>query len=121
MTAILETIARRGVVLAAAASASSVALVALAGPASADVPEGWSDPAKVSPLYAVLVLGGVPLLLFVVISLLVLLPGMRRGERLIPGAASHEDQWFGGPRSGTSELAAPDTDESEAGGASVRW
>ena len=124
MTAILETIARRGVVLVAAAGASSVALVALvalAGPASADVPEGWSEPAKVSPLYAVLVLGGVPLLLFVVISLLVLLPGTRRGERLVPGAASHEDQWFGGPRSGTSELAAPDTDESEAGGASARW
>ena len=121
MTAILETIARRGVVLVAAAGASSVALVALAGPASADVPQGWSDPAKVSALHALLLLGGVPLLLFVVIALLVLLPGTRRGERLVPGAASHEDQWFGGPRSGTAELAAPDTDESQAGGASARW
>ena len=121
MTAILETIARRGVVLVAAATASLGALVALAGPASADVPQGFSDPAKVSPLYALLVLGGIPLLLFLVIALLVLLPGARRGERLIPGAASHEDQWFGGPRSGTSELAAPDTDESQAGGASARW
>jgi hypothetical protein len=118
VTAILETIARRGVVLVAAATAS---LVALAGPASADVPQGWSDPAKVSALHALLLLGGVPLLLFVVIALLVLVPGLRRGERLTPGAATHEDQWFGGPRSGTAELAAPDTDESQAGGASARW
>ena len=118
MTAILETIARRGIVLVAAATAS---VVALAGPASADVPEGWSDPAPVSPLHALLLLGGVPLLLFVVIALLVLVPGFRKGERFTPRSTTHEDQWFGGPRSGTAELAAADTDESEAGGASARW
>lgn len=118
MTVNLETIARRGVVLVAAATALPVAL---AGPASADVPQGWSDPAPVSPLHAVLLLGGVPLLLFVVISLLVLVPGYRKGERFTSGGTTHEDQWFGGPRTGTEELAAPDTDESEAGGASARW
>lgn len=118
MTAFLETIARRGAVLASVAGA---VVLGLAGPASADVPEGWSDPAPVSPLHALLLLGGVPLLLFVVIALLVLVPGLMKGERLTPGAASHEDQWFGGPRSGTAELAAPDNDESQAGGASARW
>ena len=68
-----------------------------------------------------LLLGGVPLLLFVVIALLVLVPGFRKGERFTPRSKTHEDQWFGGPRSGTAELAAADTDESEAGGASARW
>jgi hypothetical protein len=118
VTAILETLARRSAVVVVAATGS---LVVLAGPAGADVPEGFPEPDKVSMLPALLLLGGVPLLLFLVITLLVLLPSLRRGERLTPGAATHEDQWFGGPRSGTSELAAPDTDQSQAGGASARW
>ena len=118
MTAILETIARRSAVVLGAAT---LALLALAGPAGAEVPEGWSDPDPVSVLPALLVLGGVPILLFLVITVVVLLPGARRGERLTPGAVTHGDQWFGGPRLGTAELAAPDTERSEAGGASARW
>lgn len=117
MTAILETLARRGAVVLLTAT---LAVLALAGPAAADVPEGWSDPEPVSILPMLLLLGGVPILLFVVISVLVLLPGMRRGESVTSGGNTH-DQWFGGPRSGTSELAAPDTEQSEAGGASARW
>ena len=118
MTAILETIARRSAVVLGAAA---LAVLALAGPAAADVPQGWSDPEPVPALPALLLLAGVPILLFVVIAVAVLLPGVRRGERLTPGAVAHEDQWFGGPRAGTSELAAPDTEHSEAGGASARW
>lgn len=118
MTAILETIARRSAVVLGAAA---LVVLPLAGPAAADVPLGWSDPEPVSVLPALLLLAGVPILLFVIISVAVLLPGMRRGERLTPGAASHGDHWFGGPRTGTAELAAPDTEQSEAGGASARW
>jgi hypothetical protein len=118
VTAILETIVRRSAVVLGAAT---LVVLALAGPAGADVPVGWSDPEPVSVLPALLLLAGVPILLFVVIAGLALLPGLRRGERLTPGAARHEDEWFGGPRSGTAELAAPDTDQSEAGGASARW
>ncbi len=121
MTATLETLARRSAAAVVVATATLVALAGLAGPAAADVPEGWSDPEPVSVLPALLLLAGVPIALFVIIAVLVLLPGIRRGERLTPGAASHEDQWFGGPRSGTAELAAPDTDTSQAGGASARW
>lgn len=95
--------------------------VALAAPAHADVPEGWSNPPPVSTLHALLVLGGIPLLLFLLITLAVYLPAMVRGERVAPGSATVEDQWFGGPRKGTSELAGPDTEESQAGGASARW
>jgi hypothetical protein len=116
VTTTLESLARRTTVVLAAAAA----VLATAGPASAEVPEGWSDPDEVSVLHAVLVLGGIPLLLFVVIWLLVYIPSLVRGERGGPGG-TRENQWFGGPRQGTAELAAPDTEESKAGGASGRW
>lgn len=116
VTTTLETLARRTTVVLAA----TAAVLATAGPAGAEVPEGWSDPDEVSVLHAVLVLGGIPLLLFVVISMLVYIPSLVRGERGGPGA-TRENQWFGGPRQGTAELAAPDTEESKAGGASGRW
>jgi hypothetical protein len=98
-------------------------VVAGAGAASADVPEFWGgDPVDpVDPWHAVLVLVGIPLLLFVVITLLVVVPGIVKGERFTPGGQATADQWFGGPRSGTRELPAADTDESKAGGASGRW
>lgn len=95
--------------------------VALAAPAHAEVPEGWSNPEPVSALHALLVLAGIPLLLFVLIALAVYLPALVRGERVKPGAPAVEDQWFGGPRKGTAELAGPDNEDSQAGGASARW
>jgi hypothetical protein len=98
-------------------------VVAAGGPASADTPEFWGGepPEPVDPWHAVMLLVGVPLLLAVVITLLVVVPGMVRGERFTPGGQATADQWFGGPRSGTAELPAPDTDDSKAGGASGRW
>ena len=96
------------------------AFLTLAGPAQADVPEGWA-PYHVDGMHTLLVLVGIPVLMFVVITTLVYLPSMLRGERVAAGAPTVEDHWFGGPRSGTSELPGPDTDESKAGGASGRW
>jgi hypothetical protein len=96
-------------------------LLAVSGPAGADVPEGWSNPKDVSPVHALLVLAGIPLLLFLLITLAVVLPGVVKGERFTPGGQATEDQWFGGPSKGTAELPAPDTEESKAGGASGRW
>lgn len=117
VTATLVTLTRR-----TAAVAAGVSLMAgVAAPASADVPEGWSNPEPVSALHALLLLGGVPLLLFVLIVIAVYLPALLRGERVSPTGASADNQWFGGPRQGTAELAAPDSDESKAGGASGRW
>ncbi|CAB4690094.1 MAG: hypothetical protein F2667_01855 [Actinobacteria bacterium] len=98
-----------------------VGSVLLAAPAGADVPVGWSDPDPVDPLHTVLVLVGIPLILLVVITVLVYAPALVRGERLAPGAPAVENQWLGGPRRTTAELAAPDTDDSQAGGASARW
>lgn len=94
--------------------------VLVAAPARADVPEGWSDPAAVSPLDMLALLVGIPLALFLAITLAVYLPAMVRGERVAPGAQQVEDRWFGGPRQGTHELEARG-DTGETGGASGRW
>ena len=104
---------------------TSAGLVAAAGavsPAHADVPVGWSDPAKVNVLHAFLLLGGVPLLLGLAIIAMVYAPSLARGERIAPGPAPlPADQWLGGPRRGTRELAAPDAENSQAGGARGTW
>ena len=55
------------------------------------------------------------------ITAVVVLPGVVKGERFTPGGQATADQWFGGPSSGTAELPAPDNEESQAGGASGRW
>lgn len=115
-TKLARRVRRTSVVLVAGAL-----LLAASGPASADVPEGWSNPEAVDPWHAVLLLAGIPLLLFVVITALVVVPGIVKGERFTPGGHATEDQWFGGPRSGTAELPAPDGEDSKAGGASGRW
>ena len=94
--------------------------MALSVPAHADVPEGWSNPEPVSALHALSLLAGVPVLLFLVIWAAVYLPAMMRGEHVAPGGTV-DNQWFGGPRPGTTELAGPDDDTSKAGGASGRW
>jgi len=93
--------------------------VLLAGPANAGVPEGWSNPEEVDNLHALLLLGGVPLLLFVLISLAVYLPSFAKSVATPEPGASNE--WIGGPRRTVDELADPDSEASKAGGASGRW
>lgn len=100
------------------------ALALVAAPAHADVAVGWSDPEDVDALQALLLLGGVPLLLFVLIALAVYVPAMVRGESLKPAGAGSgaaaEAQWLGGPRASAKELASDTTDDG-AGGARGRW
>jgi hypothetical protein len=85
-----------------------------------DVPLGWPDSGDVDTLQAVLLLGGVPLLLFVGITIAVYVPSLVRGESIAPGAPTVENQWLGGPRS-TAELSGPEAGTDETGGASGRW
>jgi hypothetical protein len=99
----------------------ALGLALLAVPAHADVAEGWSNPDDVSALHALLLLGGVPLLLFVLIGLAVYVPALVRGEDVSPTAVGVESQWIGGPRAGARELAAGDTEPSETGGAHGSW
>lgn len=105
----------------AAALLSAPAIALIAAPAYADVPEGWAPVSDVDNLEALLLLAGGPLLLIVLIALAVYLPSMVRGERLLPDHSGGEGQWLGGPRSGTHELPAADTDDSRTGGASGSW
>ncbi|WP_372733866.1 hypothetical protein [Nocardioides sp.] len=86
-----------------------------------DVPVGWSNPEDVDMVQAVLVLGGIPLLLFLGISLLVYVPSLVRGESIKPGAPALESQWLGGPRGGAAELTGSEAAADDTGGASGRW
>jgi hypothetical protein len=108
---------------------TSLGLVAsvtlLTAPAQATgTPEGWSDPEKVDPAYALALLVGGPILLFVVIAFLVYAPALARGERIAPGPAEPENEWFGGPRQGVEAADQVDVKQlegKETGGASGRW
>jgi hypothetical protein len=86
-----------------------------------DVPVGWSNPSEVNMVEAVLLLGGLPLLLFIAITVAVYLPSLIRGESIAPGQPPVENQWLGGPRTGTAELKGREAEDADAGGASGRW
>ncbi len=121
VTTPISAVVRRIVVLAVSGITVAGLSLALAAPAGADVPEFWDDPEPIDKLDMVLLLGGVPLLLAVLIAIAVYVPALARGERVAPGAPQVENQWLGGPRKSAGELAGPDSDDSQAGGASGRW
>lgn len=120
-----SSIARRLTAAGALVGATGSFVVATAVAASADTPEprpgGWEPEPSIDLLHAFLVLGGIPLLVFVVITLLYVAPALARGEDLRPSALEPENQWLGGPRKAAGELAAPDTEDSKAGGAGGSW
>lgn len=116
MTTPLQTLLRRAAVTVGSFAAATVVLT---GPALADVPVGWSHPDPMSWGHLLVVILAIPVGLALVISLLVMLPGMVKGDGVAGGHAG--GQWIGGPRKGTAELAGPDDEQSEAGGASARW
>lgn len=106
-----------------AVSTVAVALpVAYAGAASADVPEGWRDSTAphVSLLHALLLLGGVPLTVIVLLALATYLPSIVRGESVAPAGARADDEWFGGRRDATKALESGKASE-DTGGASGSW
>ena len=109
-------------------SSATVLVLAYAGPASADIPVGWSDPPPVPVLRDLMVFIGIPLLITAAIFAAVYLPGVVRGETVAPAGARTDDQWFGGRRA-AGELepstSGRDADETESahdtGGASGTW
>lgn len=114
--------------LARAVALTPAVLLSLGGPALAAAPESWANPDHVSTLHALLILVVIPAALFVIITFLVYVPSMARGEGYTPGLAwRNENEWFGGPRGGVE--AADDADpqaieglhEDDRGGASARW
>lgn len=113
----ISTAVRR---LLALAVFTAVAVAATVGPAAADVPEAWPEAEPVSVTSLLVILVGIPALVFVVIALMVYAPALVRGESLTPGTQD-PDQWLGGPRKTAGELAGPDSDDSAAGGAGGSW
>jgi hypothetical protein len=104
------------------------ALALMAAPAYADTPASWPDVEPISTLHALLLLGGVPVLLFALIALAVYVPSMARGDHEV-GSDRWQGggNWFGGPREGVGATDKVDPaaiegmDETDRGGASVRW
>ncbi len=115
------------------ALAPAMLVTSATGAAFADAPQQWEDNGSVSPLHALLILGVIPVGLFLLIVLLVYLPSMARGESYRPGQAWRgEPEWFGGPRGGVEAAdrveqpaaagsGAKHASETERGGASGRW
>ncbi len=128
-SAVTSNAVRRLLALCSLVGATALLLVAGAGSASADTPEprpgngmaSWEPKPDIDVLNAWLLLGGVPLLVFVVITLLYVGPALARGEDLSLDGLEPESQWLGGPRKAAGELAAPDSEDSKAGGAGGSW
>ncbi|MDQ6525582.1 hypothetical protein RB608_18330 [Nocardioides sp. LHD-245] len=124
-----STAVRRLIAVCSLVGVSALLVVAGAGSASADTPEprpgngaaSWEPKPDIDVLNAWLYLGGVPLLVFIVIILLYVAPALARGENLGISALETESQWLGGPRKAAGELAAPDSEDSKAGGAGGSW
>lgn len=70
--------------------------------AAATTPVGWEEGPPVSLLEAVLIFGGVPLGLFLLITFLTVAPGLTRGDRSRGVDRWATPQWFNGPRAGES-------------------
>jgi len=93
-----------------------------AGAASADVPEGWSDPDPIHFMHTLLVLVGIPLLVILLVTLAVYVPPIVRGENVTPAGARADDEWFGGRRDTEKALqAGASTSVDDTGGASGTW
>jgi hypothetical protein len=106
---------------------ATILVLGYAGPAAADIPDGWSDPSPVPPLHFLLLFVGIPIVITIGIFLAVYLPSVVRGESIAPAGARSEDQWFGGRRD-TAQLEAASTTSAQAedadretGGAGGTW
>ena len=116
-TTLLRRLMRAGAVL----CGLSLAMVAI--PASASPPQTWDDPDHGPLLQTLAYLIGVPLLVIAVVTLLVYLPSMMRGQSTEPALAFQErNEWFGGPRKGLdSATSVPAEDKGAKGGGSAQW
>jgi hypothetical protein len=111
------------------AGAATLFVLAYSGPASADIPVGWSDPPPVSALHDLLLFIGIPLLATAVIFGFIYLPPILRGESVAPAGARTDDQWFGGrtdpselePSAAGRELGSAGESSGDTGGASGTW
>jgi hypothetical protein len=103
---------------------ATLLLFGYAGPASADVPDGWSNPPSVSVLHFLLLFVGVPLLITLGILAAIYVPPVVRGESVAPAGSRPESLWLGGRRD-VAELESAasrrDSDDRDTGGAGGTW
>jgi len=105
----------------------AVLLLTAATPALAAAPDTWEKSPSVSPLHFLLIVAAIPAGLFVLISLLVYVPSLKKGDSYQPGLAwRNEPAWFGGPSSGVEAVDKQDPKAVEAGadergGARAQW
>jgi hypothetical protein len=116
----ISTVLRR--VSRATVIAGGVAVGLAASPAEAKPPSTWETPDNPSFLHQLLLLGGVPVVVFLVLTLAVYLPTMMRRGSAEPAVAFQErSEWFGGPRKGVAATAESAGDGDKKGGASAGW
>jgi hypothetical protein len=108
----------------------AILVTSLTSTAFAEAPSTWDNPPHVSPAHVILLLVVIPVALFALITLLVCLPSMMKGERYQPGRPwRNEAEWFGGPRGGVEAADRTDqpaavaagVDDPDRGGTSGRW
>ena len=100
---------------------ATILVLGYAGPAAADIPDGWSDPKPVPVLHFLLLFVGIPLLITVGMLLACYVRSVVRGESIAPAGARANDQWLGGRRDTTREIGAGDRDTGDTGGAGGTW
>lgn len=94
----------------------------VAAPAFAVAPQSWPDAKPVTGFDFLLVLFIIPLGVGLLITLLVMVPSMIRGQKKAPGEAwRNENEWFGGPTDGVKSTEQAEKAGSDRGGASGRW
>jgi hypothetical protein len=86
----------------------------------ADTPRTWPDGPSMSTLKVLLVFAGIPLLVIVVVSILVLAPGWVKGPRYRPGQPwDARREWFGPGAADPGDEVAPAGSDETAGGSGV--
>jgi hypothetical protein len=105
-------------------TAAATVLVLLSGTpasASARLDDGEVSTKGLTVLQTLLIYAGIPAALFLVITLLVLAPGMARGPRYRPGLGWWAAPvWFNGPADADTAVHSG-VPTIEAGGSSARW
>ncbi|MEX0428332.1 hypothetical protein AB3X52_11940 [Nocardioides sp. DS6] len=81
---------RRAAAVAAGTTVAVASSAVLAGPAGAAVPDGWAPEYHMNAVHLLAFILFIPVGIALVISLLVLLPGVLRGEGLLPKAPTGE-------------------------------
>jgi hypothetical protein len=117
-----RTALRVAVLTATTALLSLPASPVLAATVVANRDDGDEPGAGLSALQTIGIFVGIPLALFLVITILVAAPGAARGPRYRPGVGWWAAPvWFNGPDDAESAVRETTAATTEGGGASARW